>query len=676
MSFSSHNDYLCVSRRLGASCRDEEIHELTNAESSYVTKAHTAAASDADVKPRDELLQLFTGPNRRPRDEAERIRSDATESDAALIVRLRGGDITAYTALWVKHVDAALRMARRLAPNQAEDLVSEGFIALYQQIAVKKNGPDSAFRAYLFTVIRNISTRWYREGRLVDTTAEIEVITEDDGLSRLEEKTDAEGMLLAFRALPERWQRVLWLVEVDEVARPDIAQEFGIKPNAVSVLYRRARNGLRLSWLEQQIPKGLRQSSDHVAQQLPKLLMSRHPGSPSRDVASHLSACDRCNTLYAELQTTHRRMTSGTLAVAGFAALGVALPASSASLTALGVGGGALLIGGVGIGATLLAASVSLLIAGGTLTAGLPLADNTQDSATKPSSQQDTGDSSRSTEIRPPAETSPSKPRPGLGRGNHDDAVSSITFSRADDPNDFHVPPPRPNTAGGPLLGPGSDPTTPLRSGITNPGSSQDYLAPKLSGTTLPGATIFLELHIPASNNGSPARTEQYVVPVEASGAWSLDARTIATETAGTYDYIVWAARGEITSPADTGQFKVHPLGVTGFESIPPFEMIPIDEASTSGVVIQLEGAPNGMACLSSVYSGQTATVQLNSSGSSIKRLKMLTGGSYLFSLRACDGQFRGPAFEQFIDVDDPSAPIFGPFGPDPADIVFELTDP
>ena len=97
--------------------------------------------------------------------------------------------------------------------------------ALYQQVAIKKNGPDSAFRAYLFTVMRNISARWYREGRLVDPVAEVETVAEDDALSRLEEKTDAEGMLIAFRALPERWQRVLWLVEVDEVPRPSIAQE-------------------------------------------------------------------------------------------------------------------------------------------------------------------------------------------------------------------------------------------------------------------------------------------------------------------------------------------------------------------------------------------------------------------------------------------------------------------
>lgn len=93
-------------------------------------------------------------------------------------------------------------------------------MALYQQIAVKKNGPDSAFRAYLFTVMRNVSARWYGEGKLIEPAAEIDMVAGDDGLSRLEEKTDAEEMLIAFRALPERLQRVLWLVEVTRCPGP------------------------------------------------------------------------------------------------------------------------------------------------------------------------------------------------------------------------------------------------------------------------------------------------------------------------------------------------------------------------------------------------------------------------------------------------------------------------
>jgi len=62
--------------------------------------------------------------------DAAQLHSDAEASDEELIRRLRAGELSAYTALWVKHIDAALKVARRVAPNQAEDLASEGFLAL------------------------------------------------------------------------------------------------------------------------------------------------------------------------------------------------------------------------------------------------------------------------------------------------------------------------------------------------------------------------------------------------------------------------------------------------------------------------------------------------------------------------------------------------------------------
>ena len=97
-----------------------------------MSKEETTGITATDSHPRDELQQLFVDYDLSQLNEAEQISADATASDEALITRLRGGDNTAYTALWVKHVDAALRVARRVTPGHAEDLVSEGFIALYQ----------------------------------------------------------------------------------------------------------------------------------------------------------------------------------------------------------------------------------------------------------------------------------------------------------------------------------------------------------------------------------------------------------------------------------------------------------------------------------------------------------------------------------------------------------------
>ncbi len=609
-----------------------------------------------------------------PEDPA-RISIDAAETDAILISRLRDGDITAYTMLWVKHIDAALRLARRLTPSQAEDLASEGFLTMYQQIAVNKNGPDSAFRAYLFTVMRNISSRWYREGSQTDSIPDVDAVVEDDGLSRLEDRTDAEGMLLAFRELPERWQRVLWLVEVEEVPRPEIARELGIKPNAVSVLYRRARAGLRLSWLEHQIPPALRQDPGHVAGQLPKVLLSRGPNVLPRGANEHLKTCRVCADLYSELRSSHRSMARGTLAVAGFAALGVALPASTTSLAAAGAGGGALLFGGIGIGGTLLAASVGLLLLAGTVTSGVHFWDERAPVPDTSPAHDEEGSVDRGTGSGTPHDPTVPAKQSGLGRGNSDTGIFAIDFARDGVINDFSVPPERPTSSVDPLPEPGSGQGTGLGPGLAHPLRSEGYLAPRLAGTTSPGATIAIELQRPAGFPGGTPYTEQFAVPVDPSGSWSFDARALASSVAGTYSYRVWAIADGAASPATAGQFDIFLPGVAGFESTPLFEMLPLAEMSTSGIVIELHGPANGTICLSSVYSGQTATITLNAEGRSVQRLRLLTGGTYFFNVRVCEGDYRGPAFEQFVDVEDPENPFFGPFGPDPAATAFELSE-
>ena len=83
------------------------------------------------------------------------------ESDAELIARLRSGDNTAYETLWQRHVGAALRLGHRIAPGDAADLVSDAFLAVYDRIRVQGAGPDTHFRAYLFTTMRNMAVRMH-----------------------------------------------------------------------------------------------------------------------------------------------------------------------------------------------------------------------------------------------------------------------------------------------------------------------------------------------------------------------------------------------------------------------------------------------------------------------------------------------------------------------------------
>lgn len=662
----------------------------------------------------DDLTQLIADRDSCEAAPSDPLSSAMLETDETLISQLRCGDSSAYTALWAKHVDAALRVARRIAPDHAEDLVSESFLVLYQQIAVKKSGPETSFRAYLFTVMRNTSARWHQEGKLIESAADVEEIAEDDSLSRLEEQTDAQGILTSLRALPDRWQRVLWLVEVEELPRPQVANKLGIKPNAVSALYRRARTGLRLSWLEHQVPSLLAKDPRHVAGQLPKALISRRQHPLTRDAQQHLKSCQTCADLYADLLSTQRRMVSSSLAAAGFAALGVALPASQTSLFAAGAGSGALLFGGAGVGAgagassgtsagvaagvgvgastgigtgvgaTVIAASVSLLVAGSVVVAWLPNAEqtlSTTEVAETVNPAHETGENQTEQQDPPndaqPEPTAPVSPQ-SLGRGNNDDSIWNIGFATDGAPNDFYVQPARP--PGGIVAPPA---TTDPGTTNPNPGTAPNvfvtsptngYIAPLLGGITAPETTITIELQYPANTAGSAPRSEQFTTAATATGSWSFDLRSVASVAAGRYQFRAWTTTAGQASPATFGQFDIAAPGVSGFEHITPFEKIPLLEASTTGLVFKVQGPANGTVCLSSVYSGQTTLIQLGADGTSVQRLRLLSGGTYFLNLRVCDGDYRGPAFEQFIDVEDADTAPFWTFGTDPADTVFELT--
>src|SRR3954447_11541421 len=78
-------------------------------------------------------------------------------TDAELIAATRGGDAAAFGQLWDRHVEAARRLARRLAgnPADADDLVSEAFTKVLASLRAG-NGPDRAFRAYLLASVRNL----------------------------------------------------------------------------------------------------------------------------------------------------------------------------------------------------------------------------------------------------------------------------------------------------------------------------------------------------------------------------------------------------------------------------------------------------------------------------------------------------------------------------------------
>jgi RNA polymerase sigma factor (sigma-70 family) len=269
---------------------------------------------------------------------AEMLNNLDAPSDAELITRVRGGDVEAYGQLFERHVNSARRLARQLVRGpDSEDLVSDAFTKVMGALQ-GGGGPDIAFRAYLLTSVRRLH---------VDRIRSQARLTPSDDLSQFEagvpfqdtmvEQFDNGAAARAFARLPERWQMVLWHLEVERQKPADIAPLLGMTANSVSALAYRAREGLRQAFLSAHLAEiddaDCSWTVEHLGAYVRKGLSKRDSGK----VQSHLDGCRSCSGMYLELVEVNGDL-SGVLAplLLGGLAAGY-LTGTGAGVTAGGV---------------------------------------------------------------------------------------------------------------------------------------------------------------------------------------------------------------------------------------------------------------------------------------------------------------------------------------------------
>ena len=271
-------------------------------------------------------------------------------SDGELIEAVRNGSTDAYAQLYERHVNAAYNMARQVAKSTAEtdDLVSEAFAKVLDTLRSGR-GPTTAFRAYLLTALRNTAyDRTRRDKKLQlapDVTevsgADVGVPFTDTAVAGLERTLAAQ----AFARLPERWQTVLWHVEIEGQSPSEVAPLLGLTANGVSALAYRAREGLRQAYLQVhlvQLDNG--PGVEQCRATMDRLGAWTRSGLSKRETAqveAHLDGCDRCRALAAELAEVNGALhviigplvlgagAAGYLALSGSAGAGTAAAAGS-----------------------------------------------------------------------------------------------------------------------------------------------------------------------------------------------------------------------------------------------------------------------------------------------------------------------------------------------------------
>ncbi|MER6993167.1 sigma-70 family RNA polymerase sigma factor [Saccharopolyspora hirsuta] len=229
-------------------------------------------------------------------------------SDAELIDAVRSGDGEAFGLLYERHVGAAHAMARQVTKSQAEadDVVSEAFAKVLGLLRDGR-GPTDAFRAYLLTAVRHGAYDRANKAKRTQTVDDVETVPNIDISQPFRDPAveNEERSLIAeaFNRLPERWQMVLWHVEIEGESPSKVAPMLGMTANGVSALAYRAREGLKQQYLQVHLMK-MAAEPDACRSAIDRLGAWTREGLSKRETAqvnAHLDDCDRCSAVAAEL---------------------------------------------------------------------------------------------------------------------------------------------------------------------------------------------------------------------------------------------------------------------------------------------------------------------------------------------------------------------------------------
>ncbi|HEV7864185.1 MAG TPA: sigma-70 family RNA polymerase sigma factor [Acidimicrobiia bacterium] len=225
-------------------------------------------------------------------------------SDSELVLQARQGDRRSFGTLYLRHHDAAWRVACAAAgsPTDAEDAVAEGFAKVFAALP-RMVDRELAFRPYLLACVRNAAVDRHRRTKKLDLRDEVPeqvAVTGDPDeivLADLERNLVGE----ALRTLPERWRTVLWLTEVEGMTPTEVSSVIGIKPNAVAALSYRAREGLREAYLQAHIRAEAKADCRFTVDRLGPYVRNELAARERDKVQTHLDGCQSCRRRRDEL---------------------------------------------------------------------------------------------------------------------------------------------------------------------------------------------------------------------------------------------------------------------------------------------------------------------------------------------------------------------------------------
>ncbi len=189
-----------------------------------------------------------------------RAMSANLDPDAALMLRVREGDRSAFEALVDKYKQPVVNLVARTLgdPTEAEDVAQHVFVQVFK--AAHRYEVTAKFSTWLFTIARNLSLNEIRR-RSRHRADSLDETFADDDEHPLRQATDARAFgptetLLqeeleakveeAIAELPEKQRTALLMCRHEEFSYEEIGRVIGCSLSATKSLIHRARETLKL----------------------------------------------------------------------------------------------------------------------------------------------------------------------------------------------------------------------------------------------------------------------------------------------------------------------------------------------------------------------------------------------------------------------------------------------
>lgn len=234
----------------------------------------------------------------------------ARDHDAELLVRARAGDLSALEDLYRAHHGAILAVARRQVGTElAEDVVAEAFTRTFALLTAGR-GPEVAFRAYVISAVKNVYAGVVRKDHRVVVTDQEDALDTAAPSNPIDALGDRDLIRSAFDALPARDRTVLWWTAVEGRSAEDLAAVWRTTGPAVRQHAFRAREALRIAYLDAHVatpaPESCRLVRPVFSRQARGRVDARSPRG--RRALTHLDHCRSCAAAAAEVAEAARAL--------------------------------------------------------------------------------------------------------------------------------------------------------------------------------------------------------------------------------------------------------------------------------------------------------------------------------------------------------------------------------